>query len=134
MSAKVARHRGVLVVKARSRHLTDTRGPTVPPMAVFEFLHRVIDVFEDYFGDFSQDTALKNAVIVYEVRGLERVAFPRNGPGYGGVFGVYCLRGVITTAAFLLLPGFRSKNGGRRAMDNNVVILQEKHSYLLISN
>lgn len=39
----------------------------VPPMAVFDFLHRVVDIFEDYFGDFSQDIVNNHAVIVYEV-------------------------------------------------------------------
>lgn len=56
---------------------SDARKSTVPPMAVFEFLHRVVDVFEDYFGDFSQDIALKNAVIVYEVCCAKRVVFPQ---------------------------------------------------------
>jgi hypothetical protein len=39
----------------------------VPPLAVFEFLHRVVDIFEDYFHDFSPDIANKNAIVVYEV-------------------------------------------------------------------
>jgi hypothetical protein len=39
----------------------------VPPLAVFEFLHRAMDIFEDYFHDFSPDIANKNAIVVYEV-------------------------------------------------------------------
>ena len=41
---------------------------TDPPLFVIEFLHRIIDVFEDYFGECSETSLKDNYVIVYEVR------------------------------------------------------------------
>ena len=41
---------------------------TVPPLFVIEFLHRVMDIFTDYFGDCSEQRIKDNYVIVYEVR------------------------------------------------------------------
>ena len=40
---------------------------TVPPLFVIEFLHRVMDIFTDYFGDCSEQRIKDNYVIVYEV-------------------------------------------------------------------
>lgn len=39
----------------------------VPPLFVIEFLHRVIDTFEDYFGDCSESIIKENYVLVYEL-------------------------------------------------------------------
>ena len=39
----------------------------VPPLFVVEFLHRVVDTFEDYFGECSETTIKDNYVVVYEL-------------------------------------------------------------------
>ena len=39
-----------------------------PPLFVIEFLHRIMDVFEDYFGECTETSLKDNFVIVYEVR------------------------------------------------------------------
>lgn len=39
----------------------------VPPLFVIEFLHRVMDIFEDYFTECNESTIKENYVIVYEV-------------------------------------------------------------------
>ena len=46
---------------ANSSHL-------VPPLLVIEFLHRIMDIFADYFGEFSDQKIRDNFVVVYEVR------------------------------------------------------------------
>ncbi|KAL7981326.1 hypothetical protein Chor_002222 [Crotalus horridus] len=39
----------------------------VPPLFVIEFLHRVVDTFQDYFGVCSEAVIKDNVVVVYEV-------------------------------------------------------------------
>ncbi|KAK2140150.1 hypothetical protein LSH36_1461g00046 [Paralvinella palmiformis] len=39
----------------------------VPPLFVVEFLHRVMDTFEDYFGECSESNIKDNYVVVYEL-------------------------------------------------------------------
>uniref|UniRef100_A0A452SJ34 AP-3 complex subunit mu-2 n=1 Tax=Ursus americanus TaxID=9643 RepID=A0A452SJ34_URSAM len=39
----------------------------VPPLFVIEFLHRVVDTFQDYFGVCSEPVIKDNVVVVYEV-------------------------------------------------------------------
>ncbi|XP_054730417.1 AP-3 complex subunit mu-2 [Anastrepha obliqua] len=39
----------------------------VPPLFVIEFLHRVMDTFQDYFGDCSESIIKENYVVVYEL-------------------------------------------------------------------
>ncbi|KAH8287138.1 hypothetical protein KR054_003712, partial [Drosophila jambulina] len=39
----------------------------VPPLFVIEFLHRVVDTFQDYFGDCSETVIKDNYVVVYEL-------------------------------------------------------------------
>lgn len=39
----------------------------VPPLFVIEFLHRVADTFQDYFGECSESVISDNLVIVYEL-------------------------------------------------------------------
>lgn len=39
----------------------------VAPLFVIEFLHRIMDVFEDYFGECTETSLKDNYVIVYEV-------------------------------------------------------------------
>ena len=39
----------------------------VSPLIVIEFLHRVVDIFHDYFGDCSESLIKENYVTVYEL-------------------------------------------------------------------
>jgi AP-3 complex subunit mu len=39
----------------------------VPPLFVIEFLHRVVDILEDYFGECNETVIKEHYVIVYEV-------------------------------------------------------------------
>jgi len=41
---------------------------TDAPLFVIEFLHRIMDVFEDYFGECTETSLKDNFVIVYEVK------------------------------------------------------------------
>ena len=41
---------------------------TVPPLFAIEFLHRVVDIFTDYFGECNEQRIKEHYVIVYEVR------------------------------------------------------------------
>ena len=40
----------------------------VPPLFVVEFLHRVVDTFEDYFQGCGESILKEHYVIVYEVK------------------------------------------------------------------
>lgn len=40
----------------------------VPPLFVIEFLHRVVDTFEDYFSECTESIIKEHYVVVYEVR------------------------------------------------------------------
>lgn len=39
----------------------------VAPLFVLEFLHRVVDIFEDYFGECNETIIKEHYVIIYEV-------------------------------------------------------------------
>lgn len=39
----------------------------VAPLMVVEFLHRVVDIFADYFGDCTESLIKENYVVVYEL-------------------------------------------------------------------
>lgn len=39
----------------------------VTPLFVIEFLHRVVDTFEDYFGECNESIIKEHYVIIYEV-------------------------------------------------------------------
>lgn len=39
----------------------------VPPLFVTEFLHRVVDTFDDYFSECTESIIKENYVVVYEV-------------------------------------------------------------------
>lgn len=41
----------------------------VPPLFVIEFLHRIVDVFTEYFDECSEAKIKDNYVTVYEVMG-----------------------------------------------------------------
>lgn len=40
---------------------------SVPPLFVIEFLHRVVDTFEDYFGDCTESIIKEHYVVVFEL-------------------------------------------------------------------
>lgn len=42
----------------------------VPPLFVIEFLHRIVDTFQDYFSDCTESIIKENYVVVYEVLNL----------------------------------------------------------------
>lgn len=39
----------------------------VPPLFVVEFLHHILNLFDDYFHECNESTIKENYVIVYEV-------------------------------------------------------------------
>nr|XP_022919457.1 AP-3 complex subunit mu-2 [Onthophagus taurus] len=39
----------------------------IPPLFVIEFLHRVVDIFQDYFSDCTESIIKENYVVVYEL-------------------------------------------------------------------
>lgn len=39
----------------------------MPPLFVIEFLHRVVDTFEDYFNECTETIIKENNVVVYEL-------------------------------------------------------------------
>lgn len=39
----------------------------VPPLFVIEFLHRVVETFDDYFSECTESLIKENYVVVYEV-------------------------------------------------------------------
>lgn len=41
----------------------------IPPLFVIEFLHRIVDTFQDYFSDCTETIIKENYVVVYEVYG-----------------------------------------------------------------
>jgi AP-3 complex subunit mu len=47
----------------------------VAPLFVIEFLHRIMDVFEDYFGECTETALKDNYVIVYEVKSFLEIFF-----------------------------------------------------------
>ena len=47
---------------------------SVPPLFVIEFLHRVMDIFTDYFSEYSEQRIKDNYVIVYEVNNSQGYA------------------------------------------------------------
>ena len=55
----------------------------VPPLFVIEFLHRIMDVFEDYFGECTETSLKENFVIVYEVK---KIFLSKNPSNENGLF------------------------------------------------
>ena len=49
-------------------HFLSSSCPLVPPLFVIEFLHRVVDTFDDYFSECTESIIKENYVVVYEVR------------------------------------------------------------------
>ena len=54
----------------------------VMPLFVIEFLHRVVDTFQDYFGDCTETLIKENYVV--SVRDCTRVRVPPQGGGQNG--------------------------------------------------
>jgi hypothetical protein len=56
MNVRKVNHQGIILFSI-----------SVAPLFVIEFLHRIMDVFEDYFGECTETSLKDNYVIVYEV-------------------------------------------------------------------
>ncbi len=41
-----------------------------PPLLVVEYLNRVVDTFQEYFGEVSEEIIKENFVTIYQVRSL----------------------------------------------------------------
>lgn len=48
---------------------------SVPPLFVIEFLHRVVDTFEDYFSECTESIIKEHYVVVYEVRMINHCSY-----------------------------------------------------------
>ena len=44
---------------------------SVPPLFVIEFLHRIVDIFAEYFTECNEQTIKDHYVIVYEVKHMK---------------------------------------------------------------
>lgn len=60
-------HHYLINIYRNSLYLVAVVTTEVPPLFVIEFLHRVMDTFEDYFNDCNESTIKENYVIVYEL-------------------------------------------------------------------
>lgn len=60
-------HYYLITVQRDSVSLVAACKQEVPPLFVIEFLHRVVDTFQDYFGDCSESVIKDNYVVVYEL-------------------------------------------------------------------
>lgn len=60
-------HYYLITVQRESVSLVAACKQEVPPLFVIEFLHRVVDTFQDYFGDCSESVIKDNYVVVYEL-------------------------------------------------------------------
>ncbi|XP_013380709.1 AP-3 complex subunit mu-1-like [Lingula anatina] len=60
-------HHYLINIYRSQLHLVAVVTTEVPPLFVIEFLHRVMDTFEDYFGDSSEATIKEQYVVVYEL-------------------------------------------------------------------
>ncbi|TMW44309.1 hypothetical protein DOY81_010612 [Sarcophaga bullata] len=60
-------HYYLITVQRKGVSLVAACKQEVPPLFVIEFLHRVVDTFEDYFGDCSESIIKENYVLVYEL-------------------------------------------------------------------
>ena len=63
----------------------------VPPLLVTEFLHRMADIFKEYFHELSETSLKENFVTVYEVRALT----PSLGEGSGQFDQLGCIARVL---------------------------------------
>ena len=50
--------------------------PLVPPLFVIEFLHRVVDIFTEYFNSCTESSIKDHIVVVFEVRDKGGKIFP----------------------------------------------------------
>lgn len=57
----------VCVIQFKYKTLTQILILSVPPLFVIEFLHRVVDTFEDYFSECTESIIKENYVVVYEL-------------------------------------------------------------------
>ncbi|KAL8597528.1 AP-3 complex subunit mu-1 [Nucella lapillus] len=60
-------HHYLINIYRNNLHFIAVVTTEVPPLFVLEFLHRVCDIFEDYFGDCNESTLKEHYVIVFEL-------------------------------------------------------------------
>lgn len=60
-------HYYLITIQRKGISLVAACKQEVPPLFVIEFLHRVVDTIEDYFGDCSEHLIKENYVLVYEL-------------------------------------------------------------------
>jgi AP-3 complex subunit mu len=60
-------HHNLIVIHRNKLYFVAVITSEVAPLFVLEFLHRTMDIFEDYFGECSENSIKENFVVVYEV-------------------------------------------------------------------
>ena len=60
-------HHFLICINRNNIDLVAVTMSEVPPLFVVEFLHRVVDTLNDYFGDCSESIVKENCVVVYEL-------------------------------------------------------------------
>jgi len=60
-------HHYLISIYRNSLYLVAVVMTEVPPLFVIEFLHRVVDIFEDYFAECTESIIKENYVVVYEL-------------------------------------------------------------------
>jgi len=60
-------HHYLIPVYRNSLYFVSVCMTEVPPLFVVEFLHRVVDTFEDYFNECTESSIKENYVVVYEL-------------------------------------------------------------------
>lgn len=61
-------HKIIITMPNTVQSVSTINPVSVPPLFVIEFLHRVVDTFEDYFSECTESIIKENYVVVYEVR------------------------------------------------------------------
>lgn len=57
----------LITIHRRKIHFVAIVTEEVAPLLVIEFLHRVVDIFEDYFNDCNESIIKEHYVVVYEL-------------------------------------------------------------------
>lgn len=60
-------HHYLISIYSHHLYLVAVTATEVPPLMVIEFLHRVVEIFSDYFGDCTESLIKENYVVVYEL-------------------------------------------------------------------
>ncbi|XP_017784526.1 PREDICTED: AP-3 complex subunit mu-1 [Nicrophorus vespilloides] len=60
-------HHYLLSIRRGGVHFVAVCMEEVPPLFVIEFLHRIVDTFQDYFSDCTESIIKENYVVIYEL-------------------------------------------------------------------